>query len=84
MEMQNIVIFVLIGAVCMVIITGGAISMTSDVEPTQTHLVSGAAIGGILGAAAGVLSSSSIPELSDMVGGFSAVGPDMKVGLPSF
>jgi hypothetical protein len=83
MEVQNIIIFVLIGAVCMFIITGGAISMTSDVEPSQTHLASGAAIGGILGAAAGVLSSST-SDLSDMFDGLSTSAPDMKVGLPSF
>jgi len=83
MEMQNIIIFVLVGAICMFIITGGVISMTSDAEPTQTHLVSGATLGGILGAAAGVMSSSSVSELSDMIGGYSQ-SPDMKVGLPSF
>ena len=84
MEMQHIIIFVLVGAVCMVIVTGGVISMTSDMEPTQTHLVSGASVGGILGAAAGILTSSSMPELTDMIGGFSQHSPDMKVGLPSF
>ena len=58
--------------------------MTSDVEPSQTHLVSGATLGGILGAAAGVMSTSSVPEFTDMIGGFSSNNPDMKVGLPSF
>jgi len=81
MEMQNIVIFVLIGALCMFIITGGVISMTSDEDPTKTHLASGAALGGLLGAAASVFTNSNIP---DMIGGFSQINPDMKVGLPSF
>lgn len=76
MEVQNIVLFALLGAVCMFIVTGGVISMTTDEEPSPTFLVSGAATGGILGAALSYLSS-----MNDFVGGYT---PEMKVGLPTF
>ena len=81
MEMQHILIFALIGAVCMVIITGGFISMSSDTDPSPTQLASGAAVGTALGAAVSYLSgSSSLPDM--MMGGNSP--PEMKVGLPAF
>jgi len=82
MEMQHILIFALIGAVCMVIITGGFISMSSDTNPSPTQLASGAAVGTALGAAVSYMSSAS-NSLSDMMGGDSSV-PEMKVGLPAF
>jgi len=72
--MQNMLIFALIGAVCLLIVTGGFISMT-DADPTPANLASGAAVGGALGAAVSYLAEGSF---SDMV------TPDMKVGLPSF
>ena len=77
MDMQSMVIFVLVGALCLFIVTGGMVAMTTESDPTPTTLVSGAAVGGLLGAAANLLSSGSLP---DMVGTL----PDMKVGLPSF
>jgi hypothetical protein len=80
MEMQNIVIFVLIGAICMFIITGGVISMTSDTEPTPANLVSGAAVGGALGAALSYLQEVGPQGFTSMDSGI----PEMKVGLPSF
>ena len=79
MEMQSIVIFALIGAVCMFIITGGVISMTSETDPSPTNLASGAALGGVIGAAFSYVSSHA-----DMLRGFSNESPDMKIGLPSF
>jgi hypothetical protein len=81
MEMQNILLFVLVGAVCMVIVTGGVISMTTEDEPSTTNLASGAAVGGAIGAAASYLMTS---DVSNMMGGFMDAAPDMKVGLPSF
>jgi len=93
MEIQHILIFALIGAVCMVIVTGGALSMSSDEAPSPTHLAGGAAVGGALGAAFSALGSlGSLNSLgsssSDLMSGgfpsFSAGGPEMKVGLPSF
>ena len=87
MEIQHILIFALIGAVCMVIVTGGALSMSSDEAPSSTHLAGGAAVGGALGAAFSAL--GSLGTSSDLMSGggftgFSAGGPEMKVGLPSF
>jgi hypothetical protein len=84
MEMQNIVIFALIGAVCLFIITGGLISMTSDIAPSPETLASGAAVGGVLGATVSYLSSESLSVLPDLMSGFGDSTPDMKVGLPSF
>jgi hypothetical protein len=86
MEIQHILIFVLIGAVCMVIVTGGALSMSSDEVPSSTQLAGGAAVGGALGAAFSALGSL---ESSDLMSGggfpsFAASAPEMKVGLPSF
>jgi hypothetical protein len=90
MEIQNLLIFVLIGAVCMVIVTGGALSMTSDTSPEPTALASGAAFGAALGGAASYLMKSDITTMiggglesfSSMTGGDDT--PVMKVGLPSF
>lgn len=91
MEIQHILIFVLVGAVCMVIVTGGALSMSSDDAPSSTQLASGAAVGGALGAAFSALgslgsvgsSSDAFSSVANFVGGGSDM-PEMKVGLPSF
>jgi len=88
MEIQNILIFVLVGAVCMVIVTGGALSMSSDEAPSPTSLAGGAAVGGALGAALSALNVSSLSSVStsvsNIVGSLGSDGPEMKVGLPSF
>jgi hypothetical protein len=78
MELSNMLIFALVGAVCLFIVTGGLISMTSEADPSPTNLASGAALGGALGAAVSYLSEGGLPDM--MGGGI----PDMKVGLPSF
>jgi hypothetical protein len=75
MEVQNIVIFALLGAVCLFIVTGGLVSMTNEEDPSPTTLVSGAAVGGALGAAMSYISSTA-SDILDV--------PDMKVGLPNF
>jgi len=82
MEMQSIVIFALIGAVCMFIITGGALSMSSDATPEPSTLVGGAAVGGALGAAARYLMTADLSTISSSH--LPSAAPDMKVGLPSF
>ena len=76
MEIQNIVIFAVLGAVCLFIVTGGIISMMNEDDPSPTTLVSGAAVGGALGAAMSYISSTASNILVD--------APDMKVGLPTF
>lgn len=81
MEMQTILFFALIGAVCMIIVTGGFVSMTTDTEPSSTTLASGAAVGGTLGAAFSYLSSSDMPS---MISNFTSPVTEMKVGLPAF
>jgi len=74
----------------MFIVTGGAISMTSDVDPEPASLFSGAAVGGALGVATSYLMTADVPS---MIGGgletISSISsfsesPEMKVGLPSF
>ena len=84
MEMQSIVIFALIGAVCMFIITGGALSMASDATPEPSTLAGGAAVGGALGAAARYFMTTELPSMSSLSSFVSTADPDMKVGLPSF
>ena len=90
MDIQNILIFAFIGAACMFIVTGGVISMTTDVEPTQINLASGAAIGGTLGAMlAAFQSNDNLKLVLDQI--TSSTPPttnyssqEMKVGLPNF
>lgn len=76
----------------MFIVTGGALSMTSDADPEPSSLFSGAALGGALGAATSYLMTADVPSMIggglDSIGSLSSFGssdgPDMKVGLPSF
>ncbi len=95
--MSNILIFVLIGAVCLVVVTGGFLSMT-DTEVSPGYLAAGAALGGAAGAlfgpsigggAEGSTGSSAVSVLGDagkllttLTGGGGV--PEMKVGLPAF
>ena len=94
------IIFVLVGAVCLFVVTGGFLSMT-DTEVSPTYLAAGAALGGVagglLGPSIGGGSSNSTTEggssISDSIGSASKLlsaftggssGPEMKVGLPAF
>ena len=70
------IIFVLVGAVCLFVVTGGFLSMT-DTEVSPTYLAAGAALGGVAGGLLGPSiggggSSSSIAEggssISDSIG----------------
>ena len=83
MEMQNILIFALIGAVCLFIVTGGFVSMTTDEEASSTQLGTGAAVGGALGAVMSYIAGGDT-DMSSMLGLPSVGAPEMKVGLPSF
>jgi hypothetical protein len=85
MDMKNILIFALVGAVCMIVITGGYLSM-SDIEPNTEKLAIGAALGGAIGSAVSYFTGAEMPEptkiIETVIGG--GGGPDMKVGLPTF
>jgi hypothetical protein len=83
MEIQNIAIFAIIGAICMIVVTGGFLSMT-DNEPSAVSLSTGAIAGGALGSAVSYFSAlpTVIEAIDNMKGG--GGGPDMKVGLPNF
>jgi hypothetical protein len=86
MDMKNILIFALIGAVCMLVITGGYLSM-SDMEPDTGNLAMGAAVGGAIGSAVSYFTGAEVPEpakIIEAVTGGSLSGPEMKVGLPTF
>ena len=89
MEIMNILIFAILGAAALFIVSGGLASMM-DVEATPTVLGGGAALGAALGGAAGWIAdnsevaSSVLPKsiATAMKGGFG--GEELKVGLPSF
>lgn len=85
MDMKNILIFAVVGAVCMLVITGGYLSM-SDVEPDAEKLAMGAALGGALGSAVSYFTGAEMPEPSKIIGNMIGGSNDhqMKVGLPTF
>ena len=86
MDMQNMLIFALISAVCFMVIAGGVTSMFLNEDPTTGHLAAGAVAGGVIGTALSYVSGAEVPGaaavLSAVTGGASSV--DMKVGLPNF
>lgn len=87
------IIFVLIGAVCLFVVTGGFLSMT-DTDVSPGYLAAGAALGGVAGGLLGPSigggeGGSTVSVMSDatkllttLTGGSGA--PEMKVGLPAF
>jgi hypothetical protein len=85
MEVQSILIFALVGAVCLFVMTGGLLSM-SDTEPTPGYLTAGAALGGAAGAAVAYASGYQLPASDKLLS--AALGsvalPQMQVGLPAF
>jgi hypothetical protein len=89
MEMSHILIYAIVGAICVAIMTGGFLSM-SDAEPSSSQIGTGAVAGAGLGAAAAYYLGDAAPGvasvLSSMSGGGSATSafPEMKVGLPAF
>ncbi len=87
MELTNILIFVLIGAVCLVVVTGGFLSMTNT-EVSPGYLAAGAALGGVAGGLFGPSISSGEPvDASKILSALSSStsgAPEMKIGLPAF
>jgi hypothetical protein len=81
MEISQILIFVILGALCMLVITGGAVSMMGG-EAETSHLAGGAALGGALGAAISYMGVGVPPEFLESIGG--GMETKMKVGLPNF
>lgn len=95
MEIKTILIFGLIGAICMVVVSGGVIAMMTDEQPDTVQLVSGAALGGLIGSAASFVATGNTAELTKtltsvmqsggaLVESVSNGSQDMKVGLPNF
>jgi len=85
MEIQQIVIFAVLGAIVLFIVAGGLASMM-DQEPDASVLGGGAAVGAALGAAAGWLSGSKGVGLPAALASViqTGGGDEMKVGLPAF
>lgn len=84
MEIQQILIFAILGAICMLIVTGGAIGMMGG-EPDAAQLTGGAVAGGLLGAGLTYLGEEGV-DVGELVSKMSGGGGpiDMKVGLPNF
>lgn len=61
MDSQNILLFAVLGALCLFIITGGALSMGNS-EPTASELGIGAVVGGGIGALGASLMGESTAE----------------------
>ena len=88
MEIPQILIFAVLGAIVLVVVVGGSAAM-ADADADAGSLVAGGAVGAGLGATAAWLTSvpggtaASVSELveSVMKGGGA---PEMRVGLPSF
>lgn len=85
MEITQILIFVILGAIAMIVITGGALSMMGG-EAETSQLAGGAVLGGALGAAASYLGGGDIvpSELLESLSGGGGAETKMKVGLPNF
>lgn len=86
MDMTNIAIFAIIGAICLVVITGGFLSM-SEQDTSPGALGGSAVLGAGLGAAAAYFmgpteSAKLVSVVSQMGGGVAE--QQMKVGLPAF
>lgn len=89
MEIQQIVIFALVGAVIVFIVTGGLAAMM-DQDADSTVLGGGAALGAALGAGVGWVSAGGkaveavLPAaLTSVMKGGSGES-ELKVGLPAF
>jgi hypothetical protein len=84
MELYNLLVFAIIGALSMFIITGGFLSMTGS-EPSTNSLSTGAAIGAALGSAASYLTGGEKSlDPTQLISSLSGGAPEMKVGLPGF
>ena len=87
MEIQQILIFAILGAVILVVVAGGASAMM-DTDADTTTLAAGGAVGAGLGAAASLVFSSggSVQDVMDTVllAGSGSGNSEMRVGLPAF
>lgn len=84
MEMYNLLVFAIIGALSMFIVTGGFLAMTGS-NPSTSSLSTGAVIGAALGSAASYLTGGDkMLNPTQIMSSFSGGAPEMKVGLPGF
>lgn len=88
MEIQQIVIFALLGAVALFVVTGGLTAMM-DQDADTSVLGGGAALGAALGAGVGWISSGGKAIESVLPASFASVmkgggETELKVGLPAF
>jgi hypothetical protein len=84
MELYNLLVFAIIGALSMFIITGGYLAMTGS-DPSTSSLSTGAAIGAALGSVASYLTGGDKSlDPTQIMSTLSGGAPEMKVGLPGF
>jgi len=79
MNMKTVIICAIVGAVCLLIVAGGIVSMRGE-SPDSVHLASGAVVGAGAGAGLAYWFTPELETLQDLVGGQS----EMNVGLPTF
>jgi len=83
MDTYNVALFVLVGLVIALIVTGGAISMFGE-EPSMGQLGAGATVGAAAGAALGFTGMKDM-NMGKMLESIQAtIEPEMKTGLPTF
>lgn len=83
MEITNFLLFAAIGAIILVVVTGGIVSM-SDETPSPGALGGGAIVGAGMGiTAAYFLGPDESSKLMNQIGGGRS-DPQMKIGLPNF
>jgi len=80
---MKLVLFALVGAICVVIIVGGITSMMTDSDVSTGTLTVGAVVGGMVGSASSYFldSSEKLEEISNM---FQTPDQEMRVGMPTF
>jgi ABC-type Fe3+-siderophore transport system permease subunit len=84
MELYHLLVFAIIGALSMFIITGGFLAMTGA-DPSTSSLSAGAAIGAALGSATSYLTGAEKTlDPTQIISTLSGGVPEMKVGLPGF
>jgi hypothetical protein len=84
MELTNILIWAIMGALAVLVVTGGLMTM-NDTEPTTGVLAAGAGVGAGIGAAfAHYAGGEASKVLETVMSGGGGGEPTMKVGLPGF
>jgi membrane protein DedA with SNARE-associated domain len=84
MDIYSMFLFALMGAIVVLILTGGLYSMVQESPPRPGHLITGATVGGILGSAASYVAGEHPVYTKTLMSMVQPLEQDMKVGLPTF